>query len=98
MNATSAIRLGEGADNRLYACAEWRHDSRTARRQMTDARYAAALRKRVAGGDRFDPLDFGDFVQRRVRADVVGTRLDLWQQLLREVWDASCGSAWPFTS
>ncbi|OAR23325.1 terminase [Streptomyces sp. ERV7] len=48
VNATSAILLGEGVDGRLYACAEWRHDSRTAHRQMTDAQYSAALRKWVA--------------------------------------------------
>jgi PBSX family phage terminase large subunit len=48
VNATSAILLGEGVDGRLYACAEWRHDSRTAHRQMTDAQYSAALRTWVA--------------------------------------------------
>jgi PBSX family phage terminase large subunit len=48
VNATSAILLGEGVDGRLYACAEWRHDSRTAHRQMTDAQYSAALRRWVA--------------------------------------------------
>ncbi|MCA1218847.1 PBSX family phage terminase large subunit [Streptomyces sp. 8L] len=44
-NAFSAILLGLGVDGRLYVCAEWRHDSRTAQRQMTDAQYSAALRK-----------------------------------------------------
>ncbi|MFF9284856.1 PBSX family phage terminase large subunit [Streptomyces griseosporeus] len=44
VNATSVILLGEGVDGRLYACAEWRHDSRRAMRQMTDAQYSAAIR------------------------------------------------------
>ncbi|KAB7834056.1 PBSX family phage terminase large subunit [Streptomyces mobaraensis] len=40
----SAILLGLGDDDRLYAVAEWRYDSRTRRRQMTDAQYSAAVR------------------------------------------------------
>ncbi|MFF4751817.1 PBSX family phage terminase large subunit [Streptomyces sp. NPDC001270] len=48
VNATSVILLGEGADGRLYACAEWRHDSRQAQRQMTDAQYSAAIRAWLA--------------------------------------------------
>ncbi|MFH9430246.1 PBSX family phage terminase large subunit [Streptomyces sp. NPDC017615] len=44
-NATSAILLGLGVDDRLYACAEWRYDSRTKHRQMTDAQYSAAIRQ-----------------------------------------------------
>ncbi|MFD8216201.1 PBSX family phage terminase large subunit [Streptomyces sp. NPDC059697] len=47
-NATSAILLGEGVDDRLYVCAEWRHDSRAAHRQMTDAQYSAAIRAWLA--------------------------------------------------
>jgi PBSX family phage terminase large subunit len=43
-NATSAILLGHGVDDRLYVCAEWRHDSRAVHRQMTDAQYSAAIR------------------------------------------------------
>ncbi|WP_439678027.1 PBSX family phage terminase large subunit [Embleya sp. MST-111070] len=43
-NATSAILLGLGADDRLYAVAEWRHDARVVRRQMTDAQYSKAIR------------------------------------------------------
>lgn len=42
-NAFSAVLLGLGVDDRLYACAEWRHDSRAVHRQMTDAQYSAAL-------------------------------------------------------
>lgn len=45
VNAFSAILLGLGEDGRLYVCAEWRHDSRTAQRQMTDAQYSAAVRQ-----------------------------------------------------
>ncbi|NUQ88295.1 MAG: PBSX family phage terminase large subunit [Glycomyces artemisiae] len=47
-NATSAILLGYGVDDRLYACAEWRHDSRATHRQMTDAQYSTAIRKWLA--------------------------------------------------
>ncbi|MFJ7337869.1 PBSX family phage terminase large subunit [Streptomyces sp. NPDC101116] len=48
VNPTSVILLGEGVDGRLYACAEWRHDSRQAQRQMTDAQYSAAIRAWLA--------------------------------------------------
>ncbi|MEH0556003.1 PBSX family phage terminase large subunit [Streptomyces sp. B21-101] len=48
VNATSVILLGEGVDGILYACAEWRHDSRQAQRQMTDAQYSAAIRAWLA--------------------------------------------------
>ncbi|MGE9695926.1 PBSX family phage terminase large subunit [Streptomyces sp. CH6] len=48
VNATSVILLGLGVDDRLYACAEWRHDSRQAQRQMTDAQYSAAIRAWLA--------------------------------------------------
>jgi PBSX family phage terminase large subunit len=47
-NATSAILLGLGVDDRLYACAEWRHDSRATHRQMTDAQYSEAIRRWLA--------------------------------------------------
>ncbi|MGW8762359.1 PBSX family phage terminase large subunit [Streptomyces sp. NPDC055815] len=43
VNPTSVILLGLGDDGRLYACAEWRHDSRKAMRQMTDAQYSEAI-------------------------------------------------------
>lgn len=43
VNPTSVILLGLGDDNRLYACAEWRHDSRKAMRQLTDAQYSEAI-------------------------------------------------------
>lgn len=44
-NPFSAILLGLGDDGRLYAVAEWRHDSRAAHRQMTDAAYSRAVRE-----------------------------------------------------
>ncbi|WP_286160454.1 PBSX family phage terminase large subunit [Streptomyces yunnanensis] len=47
-NATNAVLLGLGNDDRLYAVAEWRHDSRQTRRQMTDAQYSAAIRRWLA--------------------------------------------------
>ncbi|MFC8199933.1 PBSX family phage terminase large subunit [Streptomyces sp. NPDC057298] len=50
-NPFSAILLGEGVDGRLYAAAEWRHDSRATHRSMTDAQYSAAVRKWLAGLD-----------------------------------------------
>ncbi|GGR80877.1 phage terminase large subunit [Streptomyces aureoverticillatus] len=50
-NPFSAILLGEGVDDRLYVAAEWRHDSRTAHRSMTDAQYSAAVRAWLAGLD-----------------------------------------------
>lgn len=43
-NPFAALLLGEGANGRLYVCAEWRHDSRTVHRSMTDAQYSAAVR------------------------------------------------------
>lgn len=47
-NPFSAILLGLGVDDRLYVCAEWRFDSRTAHRSMTDAQYSAAVRAWLA--------------------------------------------------
>lgn len=43
INPTSVILLGMGIDGRLYVCAEWRHDSRKAMRQMTDSQYSEAI-------------------------------------------------------
>lgn len=43
-NPFSAGLIGLGEDQRLYVAREWRHDSRKARRQMTDAQYETALR------------------------------------------------------
>jgi PBSX family phage terminase large subunit len=44
INPTVALLVGLGVDDRVYVCAEWRHDSRTAMRQMTDVQYSAAIR------------------------------------------------------
>ncbi|CAM2786413.1 MULTISPECIES: PBSX family phage terminase large subunit [Streptomyces] len=43
-NPFAALLLGEGVDDRLYVCAEWRHDSRATHRSMTDAQYSTAVR------------------------------------------------------
>ncbi|MFE4328721.1 PBSX family phage terminase large subunit [Streptomyces sp. NPDC056831] len=43
-NPFAALLLGHGVDDRLYVCAEWRHDGRATHRQMTDAQYSAAVR------------------------------------------------------
>lgn len=44
VNAFAAVLLGLGADEGLYAVAEWRYDSRAHHRQMTDAAYSTAVR------------------------------------------------------
>ncbi|MFF5972227.1 PBSX family phage terminase large subunit [Streptomyces sp. NPDC012769] len=44
INPFAALLVGVGADNRLYVASEYRHDSRTARRQLTDAEYSEGLR------------------------------------------------------
>ena len=43
-NPFHAVLGGVGLDKRLYAVAEWRHDSRQAHRQLTDTEYSARLR------------------------------------------------------
>jgi PBSX family phage terminase large subunit len=43
-NPLHAVLLGIGADRCLYAVAEYRHDSRRAHRQFTDAEYSQAIR------------------------------------------------------
>ncbi|MFD5231008.1 PBSX family phage terminase large subunit [Streptomyces qaidamensis] len=50
-NPFSAVLLGLGVDDRLYAVAEWRFDSRAAHRSMTDAQYSAAVRAWLADMD-----------------------------------------------
>jgi PBSX family phage terminase large subunit len=47
-NPFSALLIGIGADHRLYAASEWRHDSRAARRAMTDAEYSRDVREWLA--------------------------------------------------
>jgi PBSX family phage terminase large subunit len=44
INPTAALVLGLGADSRLYLTHEWRHDSRIARRQLTDSDLSRELR------------------------------------------------------
>ncbi|MER7464060.1 PBSX family phage terminase large subunit [Streptomyces sp. NPDC097981] len=50
-NPFSAVLLGLGDDDRLYVVSEWRHDSRIAHRQMTDAQYSRSVRKWLAEMD-----------------------------------------------
>lgn len=47
-NPFAALLLGMGVDNRLYLASEYRHDSRKAQRQLTDAQYSAGLRNWLA--------------------------------------------------
>lgn len=44
VNPYADVLLGVGSDRKLYVVSEYRHDSRTARRQMTDAEYSKARR------------------------------------------------------
>lgn len=44
-NPFHALVLGLGADGCLYLTREWRHDSKMARRQMTDPQYSQAVRE-----------------------------------------------------
>jgi PBSX family phage terminase large subunit len=43
VNPLSALLVGLGEDRRLYVASEYRYDSRTARRQLTDAQYSQAV-------------------------------------------------------
>lgn len=43
VNPFAALTLGLGDDGRLYVTSEWRHDSRAAHRQLTDAQYSRAV-------------------------------------------------------
>lgn len=52
-NPFVALLIGVGHNDRLYVAREWRHDSRKAKRQMTDAEYSKALRTWLAD---LDPL------------------------------------------
>ncbi|MFD5266744.1 PBSX family phage terminase large subunit [Streptomyces sp. NPDC058335] len=49
VNPFADLLIGLGADQRIYVTSEYRHDSRTARRQMTDAEYSAGRRQWLAG-------------------------------------------------
>ncbi|MER7750389.1 terminase family protein, partial [Streptomyces bacillaris] len=50
-NPFSAVLLGIGTDDRLYACAEWRYDGRRTHRPMTDSQYSDAVRAWLANLD-----------------------------------------------
>lgn len=49
VNPFADLLIGLGTDGRLYVVSEYWHDSRTARRQMTDAEYSQARRRWLAG-------------------------------------------------
>ncbi|WP_046495064.1 PBSX family phage terminase large subunit [Streptomyces odonnellii] len=48
VNPFADVLLGLGSDRRLYVVSEYRHDSRMARRQLTDAEYSRARRQWLA--------------------------------------------------
>jgi PBSX family phage terminase large subunit len=48
VNPFAALLIGIGADSRLYVASEYRHDSRIARRQLTDAQYSVGVRRWLA--------------------------------------------------
>ncbi|MFE5996758.1 PBSX family phage terminase large subunit [Streptomyces sp. NPDC056454] len=48
VNPFADVLVGLGTDRRLYVVGEYRHDSRLARRQMTDAEYSRARRTWLA--------------------------------------------------
>ncbi|MFE6079984.1 PBSX family phage terminase large subunit [Streptomyces virginiae] len=48
VNAFSAVLIGHGEDDRLYVASEYRHDSRIAGRQLTDAEYSRDVRNWLA--------------------------------------------------
>ncbi|WP_282698217.1 PBSX family phage terminase large subunit [Streptomyces sp. CC208A] len=48
VNAFSAVLVGHGDDDHLYVASEYRHDSRTAGRQLTDAQYSTNVRSWLA--------------------------------------------------
>ncbi|MGW4810542.1 PBSX family phage terminase large subunit [Kitasatospora cineracea] len=45
VNPFAGLLVGLGADRRLYVASEYRHDSRRANRQLTDAQYSAAVQQ-----------------------------------------------------
>ncbi|MYU21206.1 PBSX family phage terminase large subunit [Streptomyces sp. SID8352] len=48
VNPYADLLIGVGADRRLYVVSEYRHDSRRARRQLTDSEYSRARRAWLA--------------------------------------------------
>ncbi|WP_441251186.1 PBSX family phage terminase large subunit [Kitasatospora sp. McL0602] len=49
VNPFAGLLLGLGIDGRLYVTSEYRHDSRAANRQLTDAQYSKAVRSWLTG-------------------------------------------------
>jgi PBSX family phage terminase large subunit len=49
-NATHAVLLALGTDERLYVVGEWRHSGRESRHQMEQTEYEAALHEWITGG------------------------------------------------
>lgn len=49
VNPFADLLIGIGVDQRLYVVSEYWHNSRTARKQLTDAEYSAARRRWLAG-------------------------------------------------
>lgn len=45
VNPFAALLIGIGADERMYVASEYRHDSRVARKQLTDAQYSIGVRR-----------------------------------------------------
>lgn len=48
VNPFAALLIGIGTDERLYVASEYRHDSRVARRQLTDAQYSIGVQRWLA--------------------------------------------------
>ncbi|GGW41275.1 PBSX family phage terminase large subunit [Streptomyces xantholiticus] len=48
VNPFSAVLLGQGEDDHLYVVSEYRHESKTALRQLTDAEYSRDVRQWLA--------------------------------------------------
>jgi PBSX family phage terminase large subunit len=48
VNPFSALLIGQGDDDRLYVASEYRHDSKVARRQLTDAQYSTGVQDWLA--------------------------------------------------
>jgi PBSX family phage terminase large subunit len=48
VNPFAALLIGVGSDSRLYVASEYRHDSRLARRQLTDAQYSVGVQQWLA--------------------------------------------------
>lgn len=48
VNPFAALLIGIGTDDRMYVASEYRHDSRVAKRQLTDAQYSVGVRRWLA--------------------------------------------------